>query len=117
MTQQQDQISKVKYAGVYTGPAYGNPWDPSFEGFTSLAEAEQRFRERQESSGTYPLSKRSLNVALGIITSTTEESAYWPATSPQDTIGLYRVFEGEIAGEPFLRLSAGPRGGVVRENY
>jgi hypothetical protein len=107
----------IKYAGVYTGPGFGNPWEPSFEGFTSLAEAEQRFRERQETSGAQLLAVRDLNVAHGIITSVAEDSTYWPATTPQDTIELYRVFDGEVAGEPFLRLSAGPRGGVVRENY
>jgi hypothetical protein len=114
---------QVRYAGVYAGPSYGNPWAPSFEGFTSLREAETRFRERQETSGTWLLDVTELSVEQhGMITSVTEDSTYWPATTPQDTIELYAITvlangEQYIDHEPFLRLSAGPRGGVVRERY
>jgi hypothetical protein len=58
----------------------------------------------------------------GAVSDVQENSAVWPATSPEDTLDLYGVHvmsDGKrmIAHEPFARLSAGPRGGVVRENY
>jgi hypothetical protein len=116
-------MKKIKYAGVYRGPSYGNPWCPSFEGFTSLPQAEERFTERQETSGRYPLDSTNLSVdGSGEITGMSEDGAVWPATSPEDTIELYEVLTGDdgvqrIGHEPFMRLSAGPRGGVKRENY
>jgi len=116
-------MKKIRYAGVYSGPSYGNPWAPSFEGFTSLAQAEHRFRERQETSGRYPLDSTELSVdSGGMVIGTAETSTCWPSTSPEDTIDLYTVTDGQglvtyIGREPFMRLSAGPRGGVKRENY
>jgi hypothetical protein len=109
---------KFRYAGVYSGPSYGNPHAPSFEGFTSIAEAEHRFRERQETSGAYRLPVASLVTGPdGEIRSYGEHFTYWPATTPQDTVELYEISDGYVGHEPFLRLSAGPRGGIVRENY
>ena len=115
---------KIKYAGVYNGPGYGNPWAPSFEGFTSLAQAECRFRERQNTSGRWPLDSLELSVdSDGKIIGMSECGTAWPTTSPEDTIELYEVagtvYDGGqyIGREPFMRLSAGPRGGVKRENY
>jgi hypothetical protein len=115
-------VKRIRYAGVYTGSSYGNPWVPSFEGFTSLAEAECWFRERQETSGRYPLDSLELSVDGGwMIIGEAEDSTRWPATSPEDTIELYEVItvdeEQYIAHEPFMRISAGPRGGIKRENY
>jgi len=116
------QLRAVRIAGNYTGPSYGNPHCPSFEGFSSLECAADRFRERQETSGSYRLRSDDLTVTDGIITDVTRQSACWPATSAQDTLELYRVDvlpDGTraIAGEPFMRLTAGPRGGVVRERF
>jgi hypothetical protein len=114
-------VKKIRYAGVYTGPSYGNPWTPSFEGFTSLLEAEQRFYARQRTSGTWKLDSRNLTVEHGVITDVSEDSTYWPATSPEDTIELYEVLtvgdDQYVGHEPFMQISAGPRGGIKRENY
>lgn len=110
-------INEIRYAGVYSGPSYGNPWEPSYEGFTSLNQARDRYRKRQETSGAWRLDVTNLTVSHGEITEVSEDSTFWPATSPEDTLELYRVSNGIISGEPFARFTAGPRGGIVRENY
>ncbi len=116
----------IKYAGDYHGPSYGNPGYPSFEGFTSIEQAVERFRERQETTGSYPLDVTELDMMdrdMHVIVRSREVSSLWPATTPEDEMELHRVSPlGDdgllvIAGEPFCRLKAGPRGGVVRENY
>jgi hypothetical protein len=113
----------IRYAGVYSGPSYGTA-DPrdGFEGFKGIEEAVACFRQRQGTSGAYRLNVRNLTVdADWKITGQSADRTCWPATTPQDTLELYRVYEhGDgyaVAGEPFARLSAGPRGGVIRENY
>lgn len=117
------RMRAVRIAGDYHGPSYGNPGYPSYEGFSSVKQAVDRFRARQETSGSYGLASDELTVSqAGYITHVTPERNEWPGTSAEDTLELYRVFvtdDGErvIASEPFARLSAGPRGGVVRENY
>jgi hypothetical protein len=109
----------IRYAGLYTGPSYGS-YDPrdGLEGFTSLKEAESRFAERQDTGGAYRLDVRNLTVDSDWrITASEETSTCWPATTAQDTLELYRVYEDQVTQEPFRRLSAGERGGVVRKNY
>lgn len=109
----------TRYAGSYTGPSYGTfDLQDGMEGFTSLKEAEQRFRERQETGGGTMLPVRYLNLDKDMkIYAESSERVMFPATTPQDTMDLYRVFNGEVAQEPFARLSAGPNGGVVREDF
>lgn len=109
----------IRLAGTYSGPSYGSA-DPrdGFEGFTSLREARTRYQERQETSGGYRLPVRRLKVDYDDkITGTEDERVYFPATTPEDVLDLYRVCDEHVAAEPFARLSAGPRGGVVREDY
>jgi hypothetical protein len=110
---------KIRYAGVYSGPSYGNPWAPSYEGFTSLMQAEQRFYARQKTSGAWKLDVTNLVLDDDRqITEVTEDNTYWPATSPEDTLELYDVAKNTvITCEPVVRMTAGPRGGVVRERY
>ena len=110
--------------GTYTGPSYGT-YDPrdGMEAFTSQRQAMARFRERQETSGAWPLDvtrvewdsngkhecqggERRYNL--------TEEASCFPATTTQDIIELYEAPDG---GEPFARIVAGPRGGAVYERY
>lgn len=116
------QMRCVRIAGVYSGPGFGNPWCPSYEGLSSLKQAADRFRCRQESTGASLLDVDNLTVRQGRIVNVERDSTYWPETTPQDTLELYHVLvldDGTraIASEPFTRLSAGPRGGVVRENF
>lgn len=116
------QLHSIRIAGDYHGPSYGNPGYPSFEGFTNMNQAVNRFRERQETSGTWDLDSTDLTVRDGVIVNATETATRWPATSPEDEMDLHRVFTDEagrqvIAGEPFMRLKAGVRGGVVKERY
>jgi hypothetical protein len=116
------QLHSIRVAGDYHGPSYGNPGYPSFEGFTSAQQAVDRFRERQETSGTWNLDVTDLTVRDGIIVNATETATRWPATSSEDEMDLYRVFPDEagrqvIASGPFMRLKAGVRGGVVKERY
>lgn len=119
-----DLFASVRIAGRYSGPGYGSSYDPrdGLEGFSSVAEARERFRERQETSGAVDLDSRELAVdANWRVTDVQASSARWPSTSPEDTLELYEVQRADdglfVAAEPFARLSAGPRGGVVRENY
>lgn len=109
----------VRLAGVYSGPSYGthDPRD-GFEGFASIRQARTRYQERQETSGGYPLSVIRLDVDRDYkITRAEHEAVRFPATTPEDVLDLYRVCDGQVAAEPFARLSAGPRGGVTREDY
>jgi hypothetical protein len=109
----------IRYAGVYSGPSYGT-YDPrdGFEGFTSLEEARDAFSNRQATSGARQLPSLRLTVNADYqVTDYADESTCWPATSPEDTLELYAVDRDRVSPEPFARLSAGPRGGVIRENY
>jgi hypothetical protein len=113
----------IRYAGLYSGPSYGT-YDPrdGFEGFTSLQQAEDRYRERQETSGASRLDSLKLHVNADYeITGTEAESTFWPATTAEDTLELYHVCrDGEterVSADPFCRLTAGPRGRIKRENY
>lgn len=110
---------RIRVAGVYSGPGYGtrDPRD-GFEGFTSIGEARDRFQGRLATGGGYPLPVRNLTVNRdNMITAVDERQTRWPGTTAQDTLELYRVFGGEVAAEPFAKLSAGTRGGVAREDY
>ena len=109
-------ISQIRYAGTYYGPSYGNPFDPSFEGFTSLQQARDRFTERQETSGVPVLDTLTLTVEDHMITHVSEESYRFPSTTADDRLELYRVTHGEIAAEPFTRFTATPRG-IKREDF
>lgn len=112
----------IRYAGVYYGPSYGNPFAPSYEGFTSISQATERYRERQETSGRYPLDVTELTVVNGEVTAVEETASLWPSTSPQDTLEVYAMTHsaGElprIGSEPVFRLTTSPRGNMRRENY
>lgn len=112
-------IALVKYAGGYSGPSYGGvDYRDGLAGFTSISAAVDYFRERQQTSGAWPLASTDLTVnADNEITYVKDTRGCWPSTSTQDTLELYAVTDGTVADYPFMRLSAGPRGGVVRENY
>lgn len=111
---------RIRYAGTYTGPSYGS-YDlrGSMEGFTSLADAKDKFLARQETSGGYPLPVIVLDLDRDlVIHAACEKHTRFPATTPEDTLVLYAVTDdGQVSAEPFARLSAGPRGGVVREDF
>jgi hypothetical protein len=109
----------IRYAGIYSGPSYGS-YDPrdGFEGFASIGQAKDRYSERQETSGAWPLPVLNLTVnADWAIDGMTEIRSVFPATTPQDTLELYRVQGDVIDSEPFARFTAGPRGGAIRQNY
>ena len=108
--------------GTYTGPSYGT-FDPrdGMEAFSGIKQAQERFRERQETSGSWRLDvirvewdesgqheceDRHYNLV--------EEATCFPATTTQDVLELY-IAPGD--GEPFARIIAGPRGGAVLERY
>lgn len=109
--------ANIRYAGVYSGPSYGNPFEPSYEGFTSLQQARDRYAERQETSGTWRLDVTSLEVTRGEITGVSEDSTYWPGTSPEDKLEIHVVINGMVSSEPLTRFVTGPRGGIIRENF
>lgn len=113
------KVESVRYAGCYTGPSYGTgDYRDSLEGFTSLEDAREQYQNRVASSGSHRLPAHNLKLGpAGRIVSVEDTSTYWPATTPQDTLDLYRVYQGEIAAEPFARFITGPRGGAVREDY
>lgn len=115
----------IRYAGVYSGPSYGT-YDPrdSYEAFSSLVEARNAYRERQETTGRYPLDSKRLvtDRSTGEVTGTEPESTVWPATSPEDMLKLYPVTRGTdgklyVVMEPVTRFVTGPRGSIVREDY
>lgn len=111
--------TKIRYAGYYSGPSYGtHDYRDGLEGFTSYDQAKDRYAERLANSGQYRLPVTSIKVdADSKVTEAHDENTYWPATTREDTLDLYRVYEGEVASEPFARLVSGPRGGVVKEDY
>lgn len=112
-------IERIRYAGVYSGPSYGTAdYRDSLEGFTSLEDAKEQYQNRVTSGGGHRLPEFNLKLdPAGRIASIEDNSAYWPATTTQDTLDLYRVYERQVAEEPFARLSTGPRGGIVQEDY
>lgn len=123
------KLTSIRYVGFYSGPSYGNPWGPDHptlareaDAFTSIRQAKEWFRERQETSGRYPLTTHSAKFAGGNIVSVAQEEALWPATTPEDKLELYPVYiddGGDIRAshEPSIRITAGPRGGAVAESF
>lgn len=109
----------VRYAGTYSGPSYGNFADPSFEGFYSLAHATAKLRERVNGSGAWPCEVIDLSeTADGVLFINRISGVLFPATTNEDYIDLYPVdARGYRASEPSIRLTVGPRGGIVRENF
>jgi hypothetical protein len=120
------KLSDIRYVGFYSGPSYSNGADhpaiaDTVEGFTSIREAKERFQERQETSGSWRLDVRDVNLEHGVLTEFTDEKYYCPGTSPEDRLELYPVFkvDGEYRAsyEPSHRITAGPRGGAITERY
>lgn len=110
--------------GTYTGPSYGtyHPRD-GMEAFTSVRQATERYRERQETSGAWRLDvtrvewdDNGTHAAPGSEEryNLVSETVCFPATTTEDIMELY---PSPDAAEPFARIVAGPRGGAVRENY
>jgi hypothetical protein len=108
----------IRYAGTYNGPSYFS-WEAEFEGFTSLAEAKNALHERVNGSGAFPYEVKTLTEDnFGHVTVTRIEQCLFPATTNEDFIDLYVVGgNGYRASEPYIRLTVGPRGGIIAEKF
>ena len=114
--------TRIKYLATYNGPSYGGPWAPErMDGFTSLSAAKASMWCRQHNgydiTQAFIINDEQMWVWAG------EDYTRFPATTPEDHMELYEVIgDGpygslQVADSPSIRLTVGPRGGVIKESY
>lgn len=114
---------RIKYLATYQGPSYGS-YDAFevMEGFVSVEAARHAMWNRQSVQFDWVDEYRRNQDGNHVVWATNTRAGF-PASSNLDTMELYEVIERYSRGdiminpEPCIRLSVGPRGGVVQEKF